>query len=241
MVIDHNTLGLLDSKIHGFPLRHLSKGIKHIVFNNGMKSKLMECGIKNVSIIPHGFLPMEVKKLMLDEEKEILQKYSLAPTDKIIFLPSLSKTTYDMFGQELYNADFNDFLRFHGLKLITKSKTKRKSMSNIIIIDGFLPEKEYQYLFLHSACNVLLYSNDFKYRSSGVLNECFANNIPCIISDCPALKEYLPYINNDNCVFRNSDEMKTSILSVLNKKVGEYYRNLNEIASPLNAWAEIIE
>ena len=241
IVIDHNTLGLLDSKIHSFPLCHLSKGIKHVVFNNAMKTRLQECGINNVSIVPHGFLPMEVEELTQKDEKEILQKYSLKSTDKIIFLPSLSKETNDLFGQELYNQDFNDFLKQNGLKLITKSKVKRDSMSNIIILNGYLPEKDYQYLFLHSSCNVLMYSNDFKYRTSGVLNECFANNIPCIISDCPGLKEYLPYINNGYCMFRNSEEIKKSIISAIDSNPLEYYRNLEEISNPKYAWANILK
>jgi glycosyltransferase involved in cell wall biosynthesis len=241
IVIDHNTLGLLDSKIHGFPLRHLSKSIKHIVFNNAMKSRLQECGINSVSVVPHGFLPMEHEELSQEDEKEILLKYSLTPTDKIIFLPSLSKETNDMLGQELYNQDFNGFLKQHGLKLITKSKVKRDSMSNIIILNGYISEKDYQYLFLHSSCNVLLYSKDFKYRTSGVLNECFANNIPCIISDCPGLREYMPYINNENCVFRNSDELKKCIISIIERGSCEYYRDLDEIKNPLVAWSGILK
>lgn len=241
MVIDHNTLELLDSKIHGFPLRHLSINNRHIVFNNAMKKKLMESGINNVSVVPHGFLPMNVERLSPEEESQLLQRYSLTPKEKIIFFPSLSKSSYDMFGEELYNSDFNDFLKQNGAKVITKSKIKRDSMSNIIIINGYLPDKDYNYLFLHSSCNVLLYSTDFKYRSSGVLNECFANNISCIISDCPALKEYLSYINNEKCVFRNSDEIRESILSVLSRNDSNYYKNLEEIKNPQNAWETIIK
>lgn len=241
IVIDHNTLCLLDSKIHGFPLRHLSKGIKHVVFNNAMKFRLQECGINNVSIVPHGFIPMTVEKLSLEDEKKLLKKYSLSPIDRIVFLPSLSRAPGEMFGRDILNPNFNEFLKQNNLKLLTKSNEKRGSMSNIIIIDGFLPEEDYNFLFLHSSCNILLYSNEFKYRASGVLNECFANNIPCIISDCPALKEYLPYINNEDCVFRNIDEIKKSILSVLKCNPSGYYRNIEEIRNPLKAWSEIIK
>lgn len=241
IVIDHNTLGLLDSKIHGFALRHLNKKIKHIVFTNGMKSRLQECGINNVSIVPHGFLPMKAEDLSPVEEQEIMQKLSLHKSDIIIFLPSLSKSSKDLFGQELYNEDFNEFLKQHGLKLFTKSKLKRESMSNIVIIKDYLPEKDYQYLFLHSSCNVLLYPVDFKYRTSGVLNECFANNIPCAFSDCPGLKEYLPYINNEHCVFRNADELKRSILYITESRNRNYYRNLEEIENPQRAWKEILK
>ena len=240
IVIDHNTLGLLDSKIHGFALRHLNKKIRHIVFTIGMRSRLLECGINNVSIVPHGFLPMKAENLSSVEEQDLMQKYSLLKSDKIIFLPSLSKASKDLFGQEFYNESFNEFLKQHGLKLFTKSKVKRESMSNIIIINGYLPEKDYQYLFLHSTCNILLYSADFKYRTSGVLNECFANNIPCVFSDCPGLKEYLPYINNEHCVFRNADELKRSLLSVMESSNRYYYRNLEKIESPRKAWKEIL-
>lgn len=240
IVIDHNTIDLLDSKILGFPLRHLSKGIKHIVFNDYMKKRMNDMGIENVSIVPHGFLPMNVEQITNEEEVEIRGRYGLDINDKIVFLPSLSKSTNDLFGQMLYNDCFNDFLKQKGLKLLTKSKVKRKSMSNMIIINGYLPEKDYQYLFLHSSCNVLLYSEDFKYRSSGVLNECFANNIPCIISDCPALKEYLPYINNNNCVFRNADDITTSILSAIDRNGMDYYYNLDAIENPQKAWADIL-
>lgn len=241
IVVDHNTIGLLDSKILGFPLRHLSRGIKHIVFNDYMKKRMIEMGIENVTIVPHGFLPMEVGTLSKEEEKEIRGKYCLDASDKIVFLPSLSKSTNDLFGQMLYNDNFNDFLKQHGLKMITKSKVKRNSMSNMIIINGYLPEKDYQYLFLHSSCNVLLYSEDFKYRSSGVLNECFANKIPCIISDCPSLKEYLPYIDNVHCVFQSADEIKRSILSAIGRDKKDYFNNLEKIENPQMAWTKILK
>lgn len=241
IVIDHNTLDLLDSKIHGLPLRHLSRNVRHVVFNNAMKNKMIENGIKNVSIVPHGFLPMNVEKLSLEEEKEILQRYSLTTSDKVIFLPSLSTATNDLLGEYIYNSNFNEFLKQHRLKLVTKSIVKRESLSNVIIINGYLTNKDYNYLFLHSSCNVLLYSADFKYRTSGVLNECFANNKPCIISDCPSLKEYLPFFNNDNCVFRNSEELKKSIITVIGWANGSYYKNLDIIMDPLNAWRSILE
>lgn len=241
IVIDHKNAELLENRIQNFSISHLSKDMMHVVFTNGMKSRLVECGINNVSIVPHGFLPMKTEDLSHVEEQELMQKYSLLKSDKIVFLPSLSKASKDLLGQELYNEDFNEFLKHHGLKLFTKSKVKRESMSNIIIINGYLPEKDYKYLFLHSSCNILLYSEDFKYRTSGVLNECFANNIPCVFSDCPGLKEYLPFINNEHCVFRNADELKRSILSVTENCNRNYYRNLEEIESPLKAWEEILK
>ena len=240
IVIDHNTIGLLDSKILGFPFRHLSKGVKHIVFNEYMKSRLNMMGIDNVSIVPHGFLPMNSGDISAEDENRIRQKYSLKTNDKYVFLPSLSLTTVDVVGQFIYNEDFNAFLKENGLKLITKSPIKRTSKSNIIIIDGFLPQDEYSFLFLHSSCNVLFYSQDFKYRSSGVLNECFANSIPCAFSDCDALKAYLAYINNEQCVFHDAEGLKRSIITTLQIGREDYYSNLEEIKDPLKAWTKIL-
>ena len=240
IVIDHNTLGLIDSKIHGFPLCHLSKRMKHLVFSNGMRERLIECGIKNVSIVPHGFLPMEIEMLSNYDENELLQRYSLNPLDRIIFFPSLSKAADDLFLREFYNPEFNEFLKQHGLKILAKSSIKGSPLSNFSIINGYLPDNDYKYLFLHSSCNVLLYISDFRYRASGVLNECFANNIPCVISDNTSLKEYLPFINNGSCVFQNAEELKSSILSVLNRNGEDYYRNLEIIRDPRNAWEEIL-
>ena len=141
----------------------------------------------------------------------------------------------------VHNDDFNDFLKENSLKLITKSRVKRESKSNIIIIEGCLPQEEYNYLFLHSSCNILFYTRDFKYRSSGVLNECFANKIPCIFSDCPALKAYLQYINNDQCVFKDVEGLKESIRSSLVIDRDDYYKGLDEIQNPLIAWKEVLE
>ena len=240
IVIDHNTIGLLDSKTLGFPLRHLSKGIRHVVFNDYMKSRFNAMGIDNVSIVPHGFIPMNCEQKSIDEIKGIRQKFSLDPEDRIVFLPSLSRSNIDVVGQFIYNDDFNSFLKEHGLKLITKSGVKRESKSNIIIIDGYLPQGEYEYLFQNSSCNVLFYSQDFKYRTSGVLNECFANNIPCVFSDCPALEVYRPYFNNPHCVFHNGDELKGSILSVLQTGGNDYYKSLEDIENPIKAWKHIL-
>lgn len=236
IVIDHNTIGLLDIKLYWFPFRHLSKNIKHIVFNDYMKSRLNMLGFENVSIVPHGFLPIACKELSFEEQKRIRVKYSINTNDRIIFLPSLSINTLDVVGECIYNEDFNRFLQERGLKLITKSPVKRNSKSNIIIIDGYLPQEEYDYLFLNSTCNVLFYSQNFKYRSSGVINECFANNIPCVFSECEALKAYLPYINNKNCIFNNTDELKRSIDSVLIFDSKIYYKDVEEIKDPFDAW-----
>ncbi len=241
IVVDHNTISLLDSKILGFPLRHLSRGIKHIVFNDYMKSRFNVMGIDNVSIVPHGFIPMNCDHISNDEIMGIRQKFSLDQEDRIVFLPSLSKSNVDVIGQFIYNDDFNSFLKWHGLKLITKSGVKRESKSNIIIIDGYLPQREYEYLFLNSSCNVLFYSLDFKYRTSGVLNECFANNIPCVFSGCPALEVYRPYFNNPHCEFHDGDELKRSILSVLQIDRKDYYTGLEEIKNPFNAWKQILD
>lgn len=240
IVIDHNTIALLDSKLHGFPFRHLSTHIKHIVFNAYMQSRLNEMGFNNVAIVPHGFLPKKSEPLSVEDVRKVRQKYSLGTEDKIIFLPSLSKSNVDLIGRYIYNDNFNKYLKEYGLKLITKSLVKRASMSNIIIIDDYLSQEDYNYLFLHSSCNVLFYSQDFKYRASGVLNECFANNIPCVISDNPSLKAYLPYINNSNCVFRDADELISSILSALQMDRKKYYNNLGEIQDPLNAWESVL-
>jgi len=240
IVIDHNTIGLLDSKTLGFPLRRLSRRVKHIVFNNYMKTRLEMFGVDDVSIVPHGFTPIIRKEMTIDDERQMKNKFSLNTADKVIFLPSLSLSTIDVVGQFIYNDDFNDFLKVHGLKLITKSPVKRESKSNIIIIEGYLTQEEYDYLFLKSTCIVLFYSQDFKYRSSGVLNECFANQIPCVFSDCPSLKAYLPYINNEHCVFQDTKGLKDSILSVLKTDCKNYFMHLEEIGDPQKAWKRIL-
>lgn len=240
-VIDHNTISLLDSTRLGFPFRHLSKDIRHIVFNEDMKARLNLMGFQNVAIVPHGFLPMEGDGLSIEDEVRIRRKFSLGQNDKIVFLPSFSISTKDVVGQYIYNDDFNEFLKTQGLKLVTKSSVKRSSKSNIIVVEGYLPQDEYDYLFLHSSCNILFYSQNFKYRTSGVLNECFANSIPCVFSDNPALKAYLPYINNNACVFSNTEELKKSIVSVLGIDKREYYRNLEEIKDPYRAWASVLQ
>ena len=236
IVVDHNTIDLLDSRILGFPLRHLNNGIRHIVFNNYMKSRLNMMGFTNVSIVPHGFMPINCNSLSKEEERAVRQKYSLNLEDRYVFLPSLSRSSTDVIGQFIYNDDFNFFLKKNGLKLLTKSSEKRVSKTNIIIIEGYLPKDDYNYLFLNSSCNVLFYSQDFKYRTSGVLNECFANNVPCIISGCPALEEYLPFFNNKLCVFNSVEELKRSIISVLKMDRKNYYSNIEEIKDPLLHW-----
>lgn len=241
IVIDHNTIGLLDSPILGFPFRHLSKGIKHVVFNEYMKARLNKWGFNNVMVVPHGFIPMKIDKITIENETKIRQKYLLEPGDKIVFFPSLSLTTIDVIGEYIYNDEFNSFLNDYGLKLVTKSTVIRRSKSNIIIVEGYLPQEDYNYLFLHSSCNVLFYTSDFRYRTSGVLNECFANGVPCVFSDCEALKAYLPYINNKQCVFHNADELKKSIVSVLQSETQNYYINIEEIKSPLKAWSKIVK
>ena len=241
MVIDHNTIADLDNPIKGFCLRHLSSNIKHIVFNEIMMSKLLKNGIDNCAIVPHGFFPMNDRKWSDEEIKNKKEFYEIKEYQNFIFIPSLSTGCEDLIDQYVYNIGFNDFLKENNLVLLTKSKIKRTSMSNIHIIQGRLPQENYEFLFKHSVCNILLYSPTFKYRTSGVLNECFANNVPCIMNNNSALLAYKGYINNEHCSFSNSEEMKESILSVLHwDKSISYYGKIYEIADPLESWKKLL-
>lgn len=241
-VIDHNTIADLDNPVKGWFYRHLSKNITHVLFNDDMKRKMDENGIYNYIIVPHGFLPMIPHESDDTFANDFYARNKINKEERLLFIPSLSRASEDLIGRFIYKDDVNSFLKENNLVLFTKSLVERPSMSNIRIINDYLSKEEYEFLFLNSLCIIMLYSTAFKYRTSGVLNECFANQIPCIFNNNEALMSYGRYINNDKTVFSNTEEMKESILSVLSRDNNKpFYQALDEIESPLEAWAKILK
>lgn len=239
--IGHSLGADMNNIIKVFFTKSFNHSLTHVVFNNLMKDRINQFGIHNVKIVPHGFQPF-VKRDFSTCETVIRNKYNINESVKYLFIPSISSCSENLFDYYFYNEIFNNYLYNHHLLLITKINFKREAMSNMRFINGYLPQEDYEYLFLHSICNVLVYSETFNYRVSGVLNECFANKVPCIINNNLALEAYNNYFNEEIFVYSNVEQLMNCIDNVLNLDMSmPYYKNLEDISDPTSAWKRLLE
>ena len=233
IMFDHTIEGM-DNAIKRFFYKRLSNTHTHIVFNESMAQKLYENGVNKVAVVPHGFIAMPT----MDNSSHIREKLHI-DTD-YIFLPSPTSVSKEEIQSLISSHEMITCLRQHGLKLVLRGDYISSS-SNVVIIKDFLSENEYRDLFLNSKFLFLPYRSTFKYRVSGVLFECMANNKFCICSNIPALREYEKYFNYPNHFYSNQLELIQCIEYLIsNNDIPKKYKNLKDLESPLNGWINVL-
>ena len=193
-LINHDNARGFDSKIKTFFLKHISKYHTHIVFMDYIKQRFIENGIEDVMVIPHGLLrPYVVPDT---DQFAILKQLDSRLVSKeynyILFSPSILSDEQQLISI-LSNQTFNDYLKAKHILFVVRNKISNLAANNILFISDYLTNYQYQSLFMASTAIVICYPESFKYRVSGVLFECFANNKLCFVSELPALKAFKPY------------------------------------------------
>jgi hypothetical protein len=244
LIINHNTIsGLDNSKIKEFFTQRISKRNTHVVFDDDMRQRLIQLRITKIEIIPHGYnKPFAIKDynvhLDLFSEKDI-KKFAKS---FIVFIPSSGSVDNNFVSQILQNKKFNEFLIDKNILFFIKGKyTINKDLNkNIILIERRLTDFEYKCLFTISAVILLPYGNNFKYRTSGVLFECFSNNKPCLLSKIKSMLYYSKYFEY-NPFFETISDLESRILHIShNQKNGGFtYKCLDEL-NPTNNWSKIL-
>lgn len=203
-----------------------------IALNDLMRQGIKSLGVKNVEVIPHGFLTMDGKGAI-----SFLDKQSIPRNKRILFAPSFSHNV-ELMNQFYNNKKFDQFLGDNNFYLVIKDKNGFNNNKNVKIIKYWITEDEYKTLFLSSFCLVLPYGSKTPYRESGVIMECFANNKPFVKLDIPSLHVYDQYIIYDS-TFSNIDTfiLKLNKISSLN---GIYFKNLDKIKDPYTAWQNLL-
>lgn len=208
VLINHNNISGLNSRIKRYFFKLISKNNIHIVFEQYIKKYLNNIGIKNVIAIPHGLpIPFPFNSF----EEEIAVDTVLSTTDfkqykKIIFSPSGSSIDYLFISKLICNKQFILFLKANEILLIIKGNFEPIETNNIVIIDYYLTEIQYRSLFMMSNAILISYPKTHKYRVSAVLFESISNNKICFLSEIEAFRNYEDHFNY-NPFYKNIDEL----------------------------------
>lgn len=202
-LINHNNLaGVEQSYVKRFFYKHISKRNTQIVMDKSSVLFLSSIGVNNVYKVSHGL----TKEFLDCNLPETYRNYK-----SIIFAPSVK-----MYGDEVNNKLINDkelnsYLKKHNVLLLLKSSLLVEDESNIKLIKRRLSNEEYKAIFANSDLIILSYSIGFKYRTSGILMECIANDKRVLLSDISALREYEDVVGNGS-FWSNYEMLRTKIV-----------------------------
>lgn len=230
LIFDHNNIPQLADKVKLFFTKIISLKCTHLVFNNYMKDGLLE-KIPNskVKLISHGCL--EPFSTLYDSRVEELQ-------NKIIFCPSTVSADSNFINSLAGNDVLCNYLKRNNIQLVVKnSNLIHVKSDNIVFLNYYLSVEEYHDLFSKSYAILIPYSHEFKFRTSGVLFECFANNKPFIATKIPAFEIYSSFVNYVP-YFTEVEELVPIIDGLLIHK-GEYFKNLDKLA-PVFQWVDVL-
>jgi len=190
-LVNHINVSELNSRIKRFFIKKVSNVHTQIVFEEYMKLRFNEFGINDVVVVKHGLLPPYVLPENYLKDIEIIDKRLIDKEyDKILFSPSTTSSD-PLFNKLLIESqDFCNFIKQNKILFVVKDKYLSSSFANILVLNSYISNSQYQSILLLSYGVLISYSSSFEYRISNVLNECISNNKLCFMSDIVALKIY---------------------------------------------------
>lgn len=238
--MNHSNVSGLENLIKRFFLNRISKIGNIVVFHKSISDQFAKYGILNTITEPLGLSSPFSKLINFDLLGRIDNRLTSSEFELKIFIPTISKYSDDFIQKILLDKDFLKFLCQKKILLVIKDRIIQTHHQNIIILNNFLAEEEYQMVFKISDVILLHYPNSFKFKISASLFECFSNNKACLVSEIDSFKLfkskfiYNPYYNSqdqlieliENCFnpekinltkpFRNLDDLNPTLKSVLN-------------------------
>ena len=183
-IINHNNIAQLDNCLKLFLTRHLPANYMHIALSIDAEKRLKQIvSEKIIYYVPHGYV----------KEKGKATRPSFFE-DEDIFLFCPVNGNYDKdFVRKMFDFEkLRRLLTERNIKVIAKSKPFQ-SIENerLVKLEGRITEEEYRYLLCNALAVVLPYSDEFKYRCSGILYECIAADTPVIARNIEAMKAYM--------------------------------------------------
>jgi len=201
----------------------------HVALNDFIKNRLEYLlPHANIIVIPHG-----IDHRIVDIDKMPLMKYNL---QNYIFCPVSSSCDISFLQGILESDEVEEYLADNNIKVCIKGQSIKINNNNIISLPSYIDEELYNCLLTNAFAVLLPYSDSFKFRVSGVLHECFANNIPVICRRTECFVQYSEYICYDFMV-EGSSGFIASLSSIKNSV--EYYHKLDRL-SPTNGWKNLI-
>lgn len=227
VLIDHNNVGQLDNSIK-LLLTKAYPVYAHIALNKQMQAKLEKLLPKhNVCYIPHGLVPAFA---------DTLPSKKFDSTKRILFCP-VNQNFDKVEVSSLFNNDkFLDYLNSQNIVFYVKYfegiRNDRKEMH---VIKGRINDADYRYLIKKSMAVILPYTEEFRYRCSGILFECVANDTTVICKSNPATNIYKGVI--DMYVFEDITQLVECIEQRIDNGIITCDKNL---LSPTSYWKDFL-
>jgi len=211
IVLNHNNLDELSNKLKYIFFKFTPKYVEHAVFEDYIRNYLLKrIKIPNkVWVIHH---PIDISKN--NDYKKIKNKFfpEEKVMDKIIFAPSGSND--ENFIKQIVSLQRKEnFLGSMSFKLIMKSKELDYRENNLIIIKKYLSYEEYISYFKDAWLILLPYPEDFCYRISGVLFDCFIFKKKFIASSLFIFKYYLDKYPGIGKIYHDINEFQNILCS----------------------------
>lgn len=228
ILINHANVSELSNRQNFILTKLLPRNYKHVGLNSCMLSRLRELfPTKIVQYVPHGIVPTN---------NSGKRPSFMKGGEKFLFCPVNSN--YDrVFIKRIFESDIMiNALQDHDIKLFVKESLGIESSTRCIKnIVSKLSNEEYDYMLKNALAVILPYSNDFKYRCSGIFFECVAYDTPVLTTK---MEDMLIYKNDANILFfQDEDELVDNMVKI---DKGEKRLIDKSIFSPDKYWQDVL-
>lgn len=206
----HNNIDGLNNKIKRLFFNKYSRYVKHIVFEDFIKQRLIE--LSNISADIVYVIPHPITKIFDNNEHK----------DGFGCI-AISNSNNELLLQDIIEAQKkNRFLEQINMKMLIKTKYIQYDDGYLKTISGFISVSEYDSYFAQCKIFYMPFPSTFQYRISGTLIDALSNGKLVIGTDIPILRQYsLRY--PEICIIASSVEEFVSLLANL-----KYVQNNND-------------
>lgn len=225
IVINHNNIGQLDSRIKAWMTRHLPKRIIHVALDSVSKERLESVVPEaKVYMVPHGY----------DEPSHHTERPQWLQDDKrFLFCPINRNFDLEEVNELFTDSRLSQVLKDNNCCLYVKN-CGIAGNSMLKFIPASVPQKEYDYLIQNAQSVILPYSNSFRYRVSGIFFECLAANTSVIVPEIDAFTQFRDF---NVSVYSDAKAFVECVESVLNNNYAEC--DLSRLR-PSQYWASVL-
>lgn len=228
LLINHNNVPQLWSKIKLGLTRNLPHNYIHIALNTEIERRLKELlPGKIVYHVPHGICP---------PSGDIKRPSFVLKNEKFLLCPVNSN--YDsLFVKDVFeDRQLYDYLLSVNLTLYVKASMKINCDGKVIKeVPPQMAASEYNFMLQNAHAVLLPYGEGFKYRCSGIFFECVARDTPIIATNLEAMAIYKDDV--DLQLFTDVEGLIACIDTLKNKEEFVYNK---ESFNPYNYWINVL-
>lgn len=216
-IMHHDNIDALENKLRCVCFSLYANLVNHIALEEFIANYL----INKFKINP-------AKITVLPQEAQKINIGSYIAETPVYYCVGLSCSNDEKFIKNILKLQEKEHVFKQKNMLLLKSSIYEYNDGCLRIIKGYIPTLEYQYLLVNAKVICLPFSLSYKYRSSGVLSDAFANNKPVIGSNFELLKYFSKRMPTCCTIFYNTlnfIELVQSNLSVNAHDFDDYIKN----------------